>query len=98
MLPTSEDAKTEFKQSFSDDVIIALVAFANSKGGKVYVGMRDNGTVCGVSYVKIKSQIIHKYELQKLAGKLEIIYYQKLKSKIWRKTNGRLYNKSSFCC
>ena len=52
MLPTSEDAKTEFKQSFSDDVIIALVAFANSKGGKVYVGMRDNGTVCGVSLGK----------------------------------------------
>ena len=52
MLPTTEDAKTEFKQSFSDDVIIALVAFANSKGGKVYVGMRDNGTVCGVSLGK----------------------------------------------
>ncbi len=39
MLPTQEDIKTEFKQSFTDDVIIALVAFANAKGGKVYVGM-----------------------------------------------------------
>ena len=29
MLPTTEDAKTEFKQSFTDEVIIALVAFAN---------------------------------------------------------------------
>ena len=52
MLPTKEDIKTEFKQSFTDDVIIALVAFANAKGGKVYVGMRDNGTVCGVSLGK----------------------------------------------
>lgn len=52
MLPTTEDTKTEFKQSFTDDVIIALVAFANAKGGKVYVGMRDNGTVCGVSLGK----------------------------------------------
>ncbi len=52
MLPTQEDIKTEFKQSFTDDVIIALVAFANAKGGKVYVGMRDNGTVCGVSLGK----------------------------------------------
>lgn len=52
MLPTTEDTKIEFKQSFTDDVIIALVAFANAKGGKVYVGMRDNGTVSGVSLGK----------------------------------------------
>ncbi len=45
MLPTQEDIKTEFKQSFTDDVIIALVAFANAKGGKVYVGMRDGITI-----------------------------------------------------
>ena len=56
MLPTQEDIKTEFKQSFTDDVIIALVAFANAKGGKVYVGMRDNGTVCGVSLGKEAQQ------------------------------------------
>lgn len=56
MLPTKEDIKTEFKQSFTDDVIIALVAFANAKGGKVYVGMRDNGTVCGVSLGKEAQQ------------------------------------------
>ena len=48
MLPTKEDIKTEFKQSFSDDVIVALVAFANAKGGNVYVGMGDDGSVCGV--------------------------------------------------
>ena len=45
MLPTQEDIKTEFKQSFTDDVIIALVAFANAKGGKVYVGMPDGITI-----------------------------------------------------
>ena len=56
ILPTQEDIKTEFKQSFTDDVIIALVAFANAKGGKVYVGMRDNGTVCGVSLGKEAQQ------------------------------------------
>ncbi len=47
-----ECTKTEFKQSFTDDVIIALVAFANAKGGEVYVGMRDNGKVSGVSLGK----------------------------------------------
>jgi len=42
MLPTKEDTKTEFKQSFTDDVIVALTAFANTKGGNVYVGMCDD--------------------------------------------------------
>ncbi|MBQ5549694.1 MAG: putative DNA binding domain-containing protein, partial [Bacteroidales bacterium] len=48
MLPTKEDIKTEFKQSFIDEAIVALVAFANAKGGNVYVGISDDGTVCGV--------------------------------------------------
>ena len=47
MLPTKEDIRTEFKQSFTDDVIVSLVAFVNAKGGDVYVGMCDDGTVCG---------------------------------------------------
>ena len=52
MLPNNEDNRTEFKQSFTDDVIVALVAFANTKGGNVYVGMKDNGNVCGISLGK----------------------------------------------
>ena len=52
MLPAKEDINTEFKQSFTDDVIIALTAFANAKGGKVYVGMCDDGSVCGIAIGK----------------------------------------------
>ena len=52
MLPTKEDIHNEFKQSFTDDVIVALVAFANAKGGSVFVGIKDNGTVCGVNIGK----------------------------------------------
>lgn len=44
-----EDLHTEFKQSFNEDVIVTLVAFANAKGGTVYVGMRDDGRPCGVT-------------------------------------------------
>lgn len=40
-----EDKKIEYKKSFG---IITLVAFANSEGGKVLVGVQDNGEVCGV--------------------------------------------------
>ncbi|MDR2651470.1 MAG: putative DNA binding domain-containing protein [Prevotellaceae bacterium] len=34
----------EFKSRFSDEVIESLTAFANTKGGKVYVGVKDDGT------------------------------------------------------
>jgi ATP-dependent DNA helicase RecG len=48
MIPKSESLYTEFKTSFSDEVIISLVAFCNAKGGTVYVGVADNGEVKGV--------------------------------------------------
>lgn len=44
-----EDFHTEFKQSFNEDTIVTLAAFANAKGGTVYVGMKDDATPCGVS-------------------------------------------------
>ena len=48
MLPIKEDLHTEFKTSFNEDVIVSLVAFANAKGGKAYVGVNDKGEVVGV--------------------------------------------------
>jgi ATP-dependent DNA helicase RecG len=38
-----ENQYIEFKQNFNEDVIETLVAFANTKGGKVLVGVNDNG-------------------------------------------------------
>lgn len=38
-----EDSYTEYKSSFSDAVIETLTAFANTKGGKVLVGVDDTG-------------------------------------------------------
>lgn len=39
-----ESIDKEFKSSFNDSVIETLVAFANTKGGEVYVGINDKGT------------------------------------------------------
>ena len=47
-LPKSESKTVEFKTSFNQDTIESLVAFANSDGGSVYVGVRDDGNVVGV--------------------------------------------------
>ena len=38
-----ENAYTEFKSSFNDTVIETLVAFANTNGGKVLVGVDNEG-------------------------------------------------------
>jgi len=44
-MPTAsgENEQTEFKSSFSDAAIETLPAFANTKGGRVYIGLEDNG-------------------------------------------------------
>jgi len=39
-----ENMHTKFKSSFNDSVIESLVAFANSEGGKVLIGVNDNGS------------------------------------------------------
>ena len=52
LIPKQESDSVEFKTSFSDEVIISLVAFANTKGGAVYVGVSDNGMVKGVEINK----------------------------------------------
>ena len=47
-IPKSESKTVEFKTAFNQDAIVSLVAFANSDGGSVYVGVRDDGRVVGV--------------------------------------------------
>lgn len=51
-LPITESEGVEFKASFNDETIISLVAFANSKGGIVYLGVSDKGEVKGVQLGK----------------------------------------------
>jgi len=38
----------EYKESFSPSLARELVAFANSAGGKILLGVRDNGTIVGI--------------------------------------------------
>lgn len=38
-----EDKKTEFKREYIEDIKKTLVAFANTDGGNIYVGIDDNG-------------------------------------------------------
>lgn len=43
-----ESKTTEFKREYTDDLKYAVVAFANTDGGKIYIGINDDGSVQGV--------------------------------------------------
>ncbi len=44
-----ENSNTEFKREYTDSIRKAVVAFANTDGGCIYVGIEDDGTVVGVA-------------------------------------------------
>ena len=48
-IASGENETLDFKQTISDAGKIAktIVAFANHKGGRLLIGVRDNGSICG---------------------------------------------------
>ncbi|PIY04619.1 MAG: ATP-dependent DNA helicase, partial [Bacteroidetes bacterium CG_4_10_14_3_um_filter_31_20] len=52
IIAKGESETVEFKSNFNVETIETLVAFANSKGGCVYVGINDIGEIKGVSLSK----------------------------------------------
>src|SRR4030042_4865510 len=48
LLREGEGSMLEYKESFSSSFARDLAAFANSSGGKILLGVRDDGTVVGV--------------------------------------------------
>jgi len=59
-----ESTTVEFKQSLSemDDIIVAVAAFANTDGGRIYIGVSDVGEVIGLQ--------IGKGTIENLANKI----------------------------
>ena len=43
-----ENQTTEFKREYMDDIKYAVVAFANTDGGKIYIGVNDDRSIQGV--------------------------------------------------
>ena len=48
LIPKSESQNIEFKQSWRDEYLKWVCAFANTDGGTLYIGVKDDGEVCGV--------------------------------------------------
>lgn len=48
----TESQNIEFKESWRDEYQKWICGFANAQGGTLYIGLRDNGEVCGVQDAK----------------------------------------------
>ena len=58
ILEKGEDYTTEFKEQVDRNLDKEIVAFANSSGGQIYIGITDEGKIKGISITnKLKSQI-----------------------------------------
>lgn len=44
-----ESETVELKETITDDIKKEIIAFANCNGGKLYIGVRDDGTVSGLT-------------------------------------------------
>ena len=56
-----EQQNTEFKSSWHDDYLKWVCGFANARGGIIFIGKDDNGTVVGVAdYKKLMDDIPNK--------------------------------------
>jgi len=49
IIQSGEGYKTEFKRNVNTDLSKELVAFANASGGRLFIGIEDNGAISGVT-------------------------------------------------
>jgi len=63
-----ETQNVEFKEKFGNNVLKTLCAFANTQGGKVMLGVKNNGTVKGF---KVSNEVLRDIT-EKIVSKLGI--------------------------
>ena len=49
---TNESQNIECKQSWRDEYLKWICGFANAQGGTIFIGVNDEGTVCGIDNAK----------------------------------------------
>ena len=57
-LTKPEKQDIEFKQTWQDEYLKWICAFANSQGGVLYIGVNDKGEVIGVDNYRYLSEMI----------------------------------------
>lgn len=57
----NENQYIEFKESWRDEYLKHICAFANSQGGSLFIGIKDDGTVIGIkNHKKLLEDIPNK--------------------------------------
>ena len=94
----AENQNIEYKESWRDEYLKWVCGFANAQGGRIYIGMKDNGDVCGVDDAKRLLEdipnkirdtmgIIADVNLQEKDG---VEYIERTRRTLLRNTAGRL--------
>jgi predicted HTH transcriptional regulator len=62
LVASGEGKKLEFKRkaSFPEKIVREMIAFANTEGGTVLIGVEDNGNIPGLKYPDGESHVIRK--------------------------------------
>lgn len=71
-----EDQRTEWKESWKDEYLKTICAFANTEGGVMTIGVDDRGNIIGID----KPEKLLKQLPDKIRNKLGIVPFVKLES------------------
>jgi len=72
-----ENKTLEFKERFKDEILKTISAFANSSGGTLLVGVKDNGEVFGIplkdkAYQDIINKVLNRTGISPEFEKVEV--------------------------
>jgi len=57
LIKTGESDTVEFKEKFDERTIESAVAFANTKGGMIFIGVSDKNNIKGIKIGKETQQV-----------------------------------------
>lgn len=52
LISSGESETIEFKKSFADEALETIGAFANTRGGILFIGVQDSGEIIGIQIGK----------------------------------------------
>lgn len=104
MLPDKEKQNIEFKSNWRNENLISICAFANTNGGKLYIGVNDKGLPIGIdksdtllvdlpNKVNNKLGVIPSVSIRKIKGK-EVIILQIEKASVPISYDGKYFIRS----
>ena len=72
-----ESQSIEFKESWKDEYLAWICGFANAGGGNLYIGIEDDGTVCGIKNADKLAETLPQTIMHLLGIIVEINVHQK---------------------